>query len=173
MNTKSLAFTGVLLALGYVLHTIVPPFFLGMKPDMLLTMMFLAIMINPQKGNVVMASLGAGMISALTTGFPGGQLANIIEKPLTAFIFFFFILALSKLKQGAATAALLTAAGTIVSGVLFLSAALLIASLPGPFTALVLTVVLPAAGFNAALMAVLYPIASKMTKRMLPAASVR
>lgn len=172
MNTKSLAFTGVLLALGYVLHTIVPPFFMGMKPDMLLTMMFLAIMINPQKGNVVMASLGAGIISALTTGFPGGQLANIIEKPLTAFIFFFMILAVSKLKRSALTATILTAVGTIVSGTLFLTAALFIVGLPGPFTALILTVVLPAAGFNAALMAVLYPVASKITKRTMPAASI-
>ena len=34
-----------------------------------------------------MIGIVTGIISALTTSFPGGQLPNIIEKPVTAFLF--------------------------------------------------------------------------------------
>ncbi len=58
-----------------------------MKPDMLLSMMFLGIMLFPKAKYVAVLSLGAGFISALTTQTPGGQIANMIDKPITGILF--------------------------------------------------------------------------------------
>ncbi len=90
-----------------------------------------------------MIGIVTGIISALTTSFPGGQLPNIIEKPVTAFLFLALALLVKKSVKTAA-AAVITIAGTFISGLLFLALALLIVGLPGGFTALVLAVVLPA-----------------------------
>ncbi len=43
MNTKSLVALSLLVGIGAVLHAVIPGVFLGMKPDMMLTMMFLGI----------------------------------------------------------------------------------------------------------------------------------
>ena len=40
MNTKVLVSLALLVGIGAVLHTVVPPILFGMKPDMMLTMMF-------------------------------------------------------------------------------------------------------------------------------------
>ncbi|MDA6131319.1 hypothetical protein OSK38_28630, partial [Escherichia coli] len=84
----------------------------------------------------------------LTTTFPGGLIPNIIDKPVTAFTFFVLFLSLKKFRKNIISAAVLTAAGTIVSGIVFLTSAYLIVGLPGPFTALFAAVVLPAAAVN-------------------------
>ncbi|NGY83348.1 hypothetical protein F6Y03_19065 [Bacillus megaterium] len=47
MNTKVLVSLALLVGIGAVLHTVVPPILFGMKPDMMLTMMFLAILLFP------------------------------------------------------------------------------------------------------------------------------
>ena len=68
-----------------------------MKPDMMLLMMFLAIVLFPEKKNVLVVALGCGLLSALTTGFPGGQIPNIIDKLVTAFVFYFLIISLQEI----------------------------------------------------------------------------
>lgn len=165
MNTKNLVALSLLVGMGAVLHTVVPGFFLGMKPDMMLTMMFLGIILFPDKKSVLLVGAVTGLISGLTTTFPGGLVPNIIDKPVTAFVFFGILLALSKFKFSIYTAAGLTAIGTIVSGIVFLGSAYFIVGLPGPFTALFAAVVLPAAVFNAVFMAILYPVALNIFKR--------
>lgn len=49
-----------------------PPFYNGMKPDMMLIMMFIAIILIPSLKNVTLLSIVTGILSALTTTFPGG-----------------------------------------------------------------------------------------------------
>ncbi|MCQ6267031.1 tryptophan transporter [Fictibacillus sp. WQ 8-8] len=168
MKTKSLALTGVLLALGYVLHAIMPPFFLGMRPDMMLTMLFLTIIMFPSLSNVIVAALATGVITAITTTFPGGQIANLVDKPITALVFLGLFLLVSRFKLNALTAAILTFAGTIVSGSIFLGTALLVAGLPGTFLSIFLAVVLPTAAVNCVVMFVLYPVAHSIRKRSMP-----
>lgn len=165
MNTKNLVALSLLVGMGAVLHAVVPGFFLGMKPDMMLVMMFLGIILFPDKKSVFLVGAVTGLISGLTTTFPGGLVPNIIDKPVTAFVFFGILLALKKLNFSIYTAAGLTAIGTIVSGIVFLGSAYFIVGLPGPFTALFAAVVLPAAAFNTVFMAILYPVATNIFKR--------
>lgn len=165
MNTKNLVVLSLLVGMGAVLHAVVPGFFLGMKPDMMLTMMFLGIILFPDKKSVLLVSAVTGLISGLTTTFPGGLVPNIIDKPVTAFVFFGILLAVRKFPTTLYSAAALTAVGTLVSGVVFLASAYYIVGLPGPFTALFAAVVLPAAAFNTVFMAILYPVATTVFKR--------
>ncbi|WP_026582384.1 tryptophan transporter [Bacillus sp. J33] len=165
MNTKNLVALSLLVGMGAVLHAVVPGFFLGMKPDMMLTMMFLGIILFPDKKSVLLLGLVTGLISGLTTTFPGGLIPNIIDKPVTAFAFFALFLALKKFRKSIVSAAVLTAAGTIISGIVFLTSAFLIAGLPGPFAALFAAVVLPAAAVNTVAMVILYPVAQSIANR--------
>jgi hypothetical protein len=165
MNTKSLVSLSLLVAIGAVLHAVIPPIFLGMKPDMMLTMMFLGIILFPEIKSVMLIAIVTGAISALTTGFPGGQLPNIIDKPITALVFFSLFLMLGKFRNSIISIAILTAVGTVISGTVFLGSALFIVGLPGPFIALFGTVVLPTAAISTVVMIILYPIAQSIGKR--------
>ncbi|WP_071396031.1 tryptophan transporter [Bacillus tuaregi] len=165
MNTKNLVALALLVGMGTVLHTVVPGFFLGMKPDMMLTMMFLGIILFPDKKSVLLLGLATGIISGITTTFPGGLFPNIIDKFVTSLVFFALILAFNKYSKSIISVAVLTAIGTVISGVVFLGSAYLIIGLPGPFAALFATVVLPAAAVNTIVMIVLYPVAASILKR--------
>lgn len=165
MNTKNLVALSLLVGMGAVLHAIIPPFFLGMKPDMMLTMMFLGIILFPERKSVFLLSLLTGIISGLTTTFPGGLIPNMIDKPVTAFVFFGLFIALKKYKDSLVGISILTAIGTIVSGIAFLTSAYYLVGLPGPFVGLFAAVVLPAAAFNTVAMVVLYPVALTVVKR--------
>lgn len=165
MKSIQLAVIGVLLAVGLVLHAILPGIVGAMKIDMLLTMMFLAIILFPNVKSVAVTSLATGVISALTTTFPGGQLANLIEKPITGFIIFGLYMMFKKLHGNVILASILTAVGTLLSGAIFLASAAFIIGLPAPFAALFLTVVLPTTLVNTIVMTVLFPILQMATKR--------
>ncbi|MCM3717493.1 tryptophan transporter [Fictibacillus phosphorivorans] len=165
MKTKSLALTSVLIALGYVFHTVVPPLFFGMKPDLLLVMMFLAIMLAPTKQNVLIASMAAGVISALTTGMAGGQIANIVEKPITAFLFLGMFLLARKVKVNTINVVVLTVIGTIVSGTLFLLVAMMVAGLPGSLFSFIGMIVFPTSIISGLIMFFIFPVANRFSKR--------
>jgi hypothetical protein len=167
MNTKALAFMAILLTIGFVLHQFIPGFIFGMKPDMLLSVMFIGILLFPQPKNVLLLGLGAGFISALTTTFPGGQLPNIIDKPITAFAFLGLYLVIRKYNKSVTSVGILTAVGTIISGTIFLSTALIIAGLPdgATFGALFVSAVLTATVFNTVFLVVLYPVIKSIARR--------
>ncbi|MFA1819070.1 tryptophan transporter [Virgibacillus oceani] len=169
MNTRILVILSLLVGIGAVLHAVVPPILFGVKPDMILAMMFLGIMLFPKLKYVVILAVATGVISALTTAAPGGQIANFIDKPITALIFFaLFLLVRNKVKDHI-SAPTLTAVGTMVSGSIFLSVALFIVGLmEGGFIALFIGVVLPAAVVNTLIMAVVYPIVQGILKRSRP-----
>lgn len=168
MKTKAITLMSVLIGVGAVLHAVIPPLVFGMKPDLMITMMFLSILLFPKVQYVFITSIATAIISALTTGFPGGQIANMIDKPVTAFILLgLFLMAPSFFKSNLG-AAIFTAVGTIISGVIFLTIALLFAGLPSGtgFLALLLTVVLPASILNTIMMVIIYPIAITLNQRM-------
>lgn len=168
MNTRVLVSLSLFIGIGAALHAVIPGFFFGMKPDMMLLMMFLAILAFPDKKNVLLLGIVTGLISGLTTTFPGGLLPNIIDKIITSLVFYGIFLLLKKYITNAATAAILTAVGTIISGTVFLTSALLIVGLPGgaAFTGLFLAVVLPAVAINGVCMIVIYPIIQTILRRM-------
>ncbi|KHE67849.1 tryptophan transporter [Halobacillus sp. BBL2006] len=166
MNTRVLVMLSLFVGIGAVLHAIVPPFFLGMRPDMMLAMMFLGIILFPKLPYVLILSLATGFISALTTTVPGGQIANLIDKPITALVIFGLFMLVRPLMNGKFTAPVLAGVGTLVSGAVFLSIVLFaIGLMDASFSVMFLTVVLPTAALNAAFVAVIYPIAVKILKR--------
>jgi hypothetical protein len=164
MNTRKLIILALLAGIGVVLHAVMPAF-LTIKPDMMLAMMFLGIILIPEIKSVMLLSIVTGVLTALTTTFPGGQIPNIIDKPVTALVFFGLFLALKKFRTSIVSVGVLTAIGTLVSGTVFLGSAYLIVGLPGPFAALFGVAVLPAAAINTVVMVILYPIAQSIFKR--------
>lgn len=165
MNTRNLVVLSLFVGIGAVLHAVAPPILFGMKPDMMLTMMFLGIILFADVRSVLLLGSVTGIISGLTTTFPGGLIANLIDKPVTALIFFGLLVMVNKLNRSIVSACVLTAIGTVVSGVVFLTSAYVIVGLPGPFLGLFGAVVLPTTVVNTITMVVLYPIANTIFKR--------
>ncbi len=167
MNTRVLVLLSLLVGMGAVLHAVTPPLLFGMKPDLMLTMMFLGILLFPSGKNVLLLGLLTGIISALTTGFPSGQIPNLIDKPITAFVFFGMLLLIKKYSHSLLSAGTLTAIGTLISGFIFLGSALIFFQLPGgaTFLSLFAGIVLPTAAFNTVAMVVIYPIVQQIFKR--------
>ena len=150
--------TSVLLAMGFVLHAIVPGFF-GMKFDLMLTFMFIAIMINPTIKNALLAGLLSGILTAMTTTFPGGQLPNMIDKLVTAFVVLALIKILAQIKVDSVKSAIIGFIGTAASGLVFLTSALLIVGLPAPLGILITTIVVPTAIANTIITVIVYKTA--------------
>jgi len=164
MNTKNLVVLALLAGIGVVLHTVMPAF-LTIKPDMMLAMMFLGIILIPEKKSVMLLAIVTGVLSGITTSFPGGTIPNIIDKPVTALIFFGLFLALKNYRNSIISVGVLTVVGTLVSGTVFLGSAYFLVGLPGPFAALFAAGVLPAVALNTIVMVILYPVAQSIVKR--------
>lgn len=172
MNTRNLVLLSLLVGIGAVLHAVVPPILFGMKPDMLLSMMFLGILLIPKMKYVLLLSMLTGIVSALTTGVPGGQIANIIDKPVTAMMFLGLLLLMDKKIHRTISAPILAAFGTLISGSVFLMVALFILGLmEGGFITLFIAIVIPAAVVNTIVMVVVYPITQGIMKRTKPLAN--
>lgn len=165
MNTKNLVTLSLLVGIGTVLHTVMPGIVFGMKPDLMLIMMFLGIFLFPDLKSTVLLGSVTGVISGLTTTFPGGLIPNLIDKFFTALLMYAIFSIVQKLGKTFAFSLVLTFIGTLVSGMLFLGSAYLIIGLPGPFLALAAGVVLPATVVNTVVMALIHPIASGILKR--------
>ncbi|MBU5594006.1 tryptophan transporter [Amphibacillus sp. MSJ-3] len=166
MKTKDLILLALFMGIGAVLHMIAPPILFGMKPDIMLPMMFLGIILFPKVNYVLIVSIATGVISALTTTAPGGQISNLVEKPITAFIFFALFLIIPKQVNQKVSIPILITIGTIVSGSIFLVMALYVVGLMGgSFIPMFVGVVLPAVLFNVVFTMILYPIIQSIMKR--------
>lgn len=169
MNTRILIILALFVGIGAVLHAVVPPILFGVKPDMLLAMMFLGIVLFPKPKYILLLSLATGVVSALTTAAPGGQIANIIDKPVTAMVILGIFLLLNNKVKTTFLAPVLTAVGTLISGSIFLGIVSVLVGLPeAGFISLLITVVLPAVAVNTIIMIVIYPIVQSIMKRSKP-----
>ncbi|WP_294188313.1 tryptophan transporter [uncultured Clostridium sp.] len=156
MNVKKMILNAILIAIGALLHQITPALGLPMQPDFAISMLFIIILINKDYKTTLISSIIMGIITALTTKFPGGQLPNIIDKLITAHvIYFMFKIMGNKISDNIKIISALSF-GTIVSGLTFLLSASIIAGLPGSFLTLVTVVVLPATIMNIILGTILY-----------------
>ena len=111
------------MALGLVLHLMVPGVFFGVKPDFLLSMMFISLIIVDDSKEALLIGVAGGIMSALTTGFPGGQIPNFIEKIITSLAVFYMIKTMNK-NFSIPKIILIFALGTMISGTMFLTIAL-------------------------------------------------
>jgi len=150
MNVKKMTLSALLVAIGFVLHQIVPgiPFLGGMKMDFLLVMMFFSIFMMDSYKEVLAVSLVCGLLSAMTTTFPGGQIANIVDKLVTGAVIYLLFKALEGRMSNTARLGLLACVGTILSGTVFLLTGLAISGVQLSFVDLFLAIVLPTAALN-------------------------
>lgn len=88
MNTKNLVLMALLVGVGAALYVVTPGMVNGMKPDFMLTMMFIGILLFPTAKETFLLSLATGVLSGLFTTFPAGLVPNIIDKAVTGFVFF-------------------------------------------------------------------------------------
>lgn len=151
MKTKTLAKIAIFIALGLALHSIMPGFLGSMKPDPLLSMMFVSLILVDSPLQALTVGLAFGIASALTTTFPGGQIPNIIDKLVTSISIYFLYRTFKKRIPFYINFITCSVLGTLISGTVFLISAQLIVGLPAGFTALFTLVVLPACLVNSLL----------------------
>lgn len=125
MKTRNITISAIFMALGLVMHFMVPPIFGGVKPDFLLSMMFMCLIITDDIREAILVGLCGGVMSALTTSFPGGQIPNMVEKILTTFFVYYLLKTMGR-DLSNLQIIILFALGTLVSGVSFLAIALFI-----------------------------------------------
>ena len=146
MKTNKLIITSLLLAIGIILHQITPGIIFGMKPDLLLVFMILSITLTKNFKITIITGIVAGILAALTTTFPGGQLPSIADKVITSIIVYGLYKNLnsnSPFKLGC-----IYFLGTIISGSIFLGSSLILFGLPAPFLILFVSIVLPTSMLN-------------------------
>ena len=157
-SINKIIITSLLLAIGVILHQITPPIFLGMRPDLLLVFMILSIILNKDLKITFITGIVAGVLGALVTTFPGGQLPNIIDKIITSVVVFGLYKSFSKTKinntntkniiNSPIKLASIYFIGTLISGSIFLGSALVLFGLPASFMILFTTIVIPTAVIN-------------------------
>ncbi len=158
IDTKKLMINSILLAIGALLHAITPTLGLPMQPDFALIMLFIIIVLNEGEYKTsIAASIVTGILTAMTTKFPGGQLPNVIDKVVTGNAILLMIVIINKIslvknmennKKRILIVSIIMPIGTLISGSTFLYSALIIVGLPAPFKALFITVVIPAIIIN-------------------------
>lgn len=146
MNLKKLTTLSLFLAMGFIFHQISPPIFFGIKPDFLLTMMIMSIFLCENYKEAFLVGILFGIFAAMTTGFPGGQLPNVIDKIVSA-LFVYSIKSYSP-KNNNLKVSMLSFLGTLVSGIVFLVSVSIMVALPAKFIILFSTVVLPTSILN-------------------------
>ncbi|MCY6355788.1 tryptophan transporter [Clostridium sp. ZS2-4] len=148
MNLKRTIINSLFIAIGFILHQITPPLFLGMKPDFSLAMLFIIIVLNEDYKTALTTGIVCGILSAVSTGFPGGQIPNLIDKIVTAnCIYILNKLLLNKIGNQIKII-ILTIVGTLLSGFIFLSSASILVGLPSSLFTLYVSIVLPATLIN-------------------------
>lgn len=155
---SDLVLAALFLGIGFILHAVFPPFLAGMKPDFSLMMLFVVIMLVPDRRIAMLAGIATGIITAMTTTFPAGQIPNVVDKLITTVT----ILMLTRMLPSKVKVPVVGIVGTFISGIVFLGTAALLTGLPASFLSLVLSVVLPAAAVNTVALLLLYPIAAKL-----------
>ena len=148
-NTKQLVTNALLLAMGFLLHYVTPAIG-SMQIDFSLITLILVINLSKNHfGTCMAAGIATGIFSGMTTKFPLGLVPNLIDKIVTTVFIYLLIKLLDKTALSNKIKAIaVNAVGTLVSGVVFLTSALILVGLPASFGLLFVTVVLPAIVVN-------------------------
>lgn len=156
MNLRKNILVSLLLAIGYIMHQVIPGTIGNMKFDLMLSFIFVALFISKDFKSTMLTALLGGFITALTTTFPGGQIANIVDKLVTCIAVYLMIKILDKIKYKQVATGIIAFIGTIISGSAFLYTALVLVGLPAPFSVLFAGIVLPTAVTNIFVTLVVY-----------------
>jgi hypothetical protein len=160
MNLRKNIIISLLLAIGYIMHQVTPGAIGSMKFDLLLSFLFVALLISGDLKSTILAGLLGGFIAAITTTFPGGQIANVVDKLVSSLAFYFMMKASDRIsgktKFKQISTGIIAFIGTIISGTTFLYTALVLTGLPAPFPVLFAGIVLPTAVTNIFVTLVIY-----------------
>ena len=150
MKTKQLVINSLLLSVGFLLHYITPTLGIPMQIDFSLITMILVINLNKNNlGSCIASGIATGIFSGITSKFPLGLVPNIIDKIVTTVVAYFLIKLLDKTSlQSRIKTVVVYAMGTLISGITFLTSALILVGLPASFGLLFVTVVIPAVVIN-------------------------
>jgi hypothetical protein len=155
----------MLVAVGAALYLIIPGINGGMKPDFMLTMMFIGILLFRDVKSVFILTIATGVLSGLFSTFPLGFLPNIVDKLITGFVFYAVIKLFKSISSNLIASNVLVGLGTLLSGFIFLSVAIFILGVDVPFLFLYATVVLPAVVLNGLAFFLIQPIVTKILER--------
>lgn len=165
VNIKRMTTNAILIAIGAILHQItpaIPLFGIAMQPDLSLAMLFIIMIYNKDYKTNLICGIAVGIFAALTTKMPMGQIPNIVDKFITTNIMFGFISMFRNKLSVNKLMALILPIGTTISGMLFVSVAIIIGGInASAFLSLFLSVVLTAAVINTFLGFFLFKIVEK------------
>ncbi len=162
MKLKDRILVTLLLTMGLLLHYITPAMFLGMKVDFLLIFIIISIILFPRFDNYLLVAILGGLFSAMSSTFPGGQIANIIDKLVSTYLILIMVKLSKKHLDKKLITFLVGLLATMASGTIFLASSKFILGLEGIGMNLVYMVVLPAALINGIVVAFLYPIVKRV-----------
>jgi hypothetical protein len=167
MNLRKLTLASLFLGIGVLLHYTIPALPGGMKPDTSLAMMFIAILICEDYKTATVIGFATGILTALTTTFPAGQVPNIIDKIVTSQVIYAIIYLLRNKAPQPIRFFIISVIGTLLSGTVFLASAQALVGLPPgmTFSALFIMVVIPATIANTVMVFVLGNIINMALKR--------
>lgn len=165
LNFKKLVINSLLLGIGFILHQIAPPLLFGMKPDFSLILMFIVILMNEDYKTTLASGIVCGILSALTTTFPNGQIPNLLDKIVTSHIIYLMLLPIRNKLNSQIKLVGISVIGTLISGSVFLGSASILAGLPNSFLVLFVGVVIPATLANTIAGTVLYNVISLSLKK--------
>ena len=150
MKTKQLVINSLLLSVGFLLHYITPTLGIPMQIDFSLITMILVVNLNKNNlGSCIASGIATGIFSGITSKFPMGLIPNIIDKIVTTVALYLLIKLLNKTSlQSRIKTVVVYAMGTLISGITFLTSALILVGLPASFGLLFVTVVIPAVVIN-------------------------
>lgn len=163
-NLKRQIVHSLLLAVGVVIRQITPGFLGGIKPDFMLAILFVIIIFNEDYQTTLITGIVAGILAAMTTTFPGGQIPNIIDKVITTHIIFLSLLPFRKFKGVKIKSIIIGFLGTALSGSVFLYSALILFGLPASFKVLFIGVVVPTSAINAVITPALLVLLNRALK---------
>ena len=155
MNRK-ITQMSILLALGLVLNLSVQMFSLqGMKVDFVVVMLCISILNSESYEEVIMAGVAYGLLTALTTTFPNGQLANIIDKLVVSLVMYNVKNILKVNYNNKLLLIIFSLSATLLSGFIFLFTALYMSQTLNMFYILFFSIVIPSAIGNSIMITIL------------------
>ncbi|MCE5222265.1 MAG: tryptophan transporter [Clostridium sp.] len=166
VNTRKMAANAILIAIGAILHQIVPPLpFIGIECDFSLAMLFIIIVFNKEYKTALACGIIIGVFAGLTSKMPGGLVANIIDKFITCNVMYLILIPLRNSINRIKQIGLLLPIGTLVSGATFIIALMKTAGLPEglSFKIMFISAVIPTMVLNTIIGLVIFKIVEKIT----------
>ncbi|HPF88906.1 MAG TPA: tryptophan transporter [Candidatus Limiplasma sp.] len=167
-SISDLILVAVLLAAGAVLKAMLPVNFLGMKPNFVIAMYCLAILliqVDTLKTRLLQALIIGVLAGAICQFLPGTPWLNLISEPVGGVVMGLMLGVNMKIKKVDLSAAGATLVATIASGSTFIASLFVFNGVPAENLKAYIPVVLLTAVINAVIVQILYLPLKKILKK--------